>query len=143
MAYATQDDLVPLRMTVGDLAELTSETDTPDPLVVQAALDEASGRVDSYCGQRYKTPLQTSVLVKSMTLDIAIYILQTRRRDTKLTETVTQNFNFAMSMLRDVSTGKASLDTPANAAEPQSSSSGVTVTGKRQIFDECNLKGFC
>lgn len=142
MSYATQADIVPLRMTQEDLAELTSETDEADATVVSAALDEASSIVDSYCGQRYRTPLQASGLVKTITVDLAIYALGTRRREISPKETWAIKRDQAIALLKDVASGKASLDQPATAL-PQSSSADVTITSERQTFDDCNLRGFC
>ena len=144
MPYATQDDLVPLRITLADLTELTSDDDVsgPDAGVVASALTTASAIVDSYCAQRYQTPLQVSAIITNVTADIALYQLASRRRDTKPTETWTQNYTNAMLLLRDISAGKASLDQPATA-QPQGSSSDVTTPSYRQTFDDCNLKGFC
>lgn len=150
MAYATQDDLVPLRLTPKELVELTddSESDT-DPgagqvntKIVDGALTEASGRIESYCRLRYITPLQPSETVKGLCLDITVYLLFTRRRTTKPNETVNQNYQTAIQFLRDISTGKASLDQPATAALPQTPSTGVTVTQKPQSFSDCNLQGW-
>ena len=54
MAYATQSDLVPVRMTAKDLTELTDDdnTGTINTALVTAILEEASGRVESYCRGR-------------------------------------------------------------------------------------------
>jgi phage gp36-like protein len=144
MAYATQDDLVPMRITLGDLTELTADDDSegPDESVVNAALATASATVDSYCAQRYQTPLQASNVITNLTADLALYDLASRRRDTKPTETWTQRYQQAMALLKDISAGRASLDQPA-AAQPQGSSADVTVPRRRQTFDDCHLKGFC
>jgi phage gp36-like protein len=143
MPYITQDDLVPLRLTLADLAELTSETDDVDAGVVQAACVEASGIVDAYCGQRYKTPLQPTVLVKGIATDLALFILAKRRRNTKVSETWSQANDAALKLLRDVAADKASLDQPINVAEPQLSSASVTVSTKPLAFSDDNLQGFC
>ncbi len=148
MAYATQADIVPARMTLGDLAELTTDADDPNPaqtmgIVVGGALNDASALVDSYCGQRYQTPMQASGLVKQMVIDLAIYNMASNRRDTKPNETWTQRRDQAMSYLRDVSVGKASLDQPSTAAAPQTSSADVTTPTRRQTFDDDHLRGFC
>ena len=144
MPYATQDDLVPERISLADLTELTSDTDDdgPDPDVVNGSLATASALVDSYCGQRYQTPLHPSAVITEITADICIYRLASRRRDTKPSETWTQNYTNAMVFLKDISAGRATLDQPA-VAQPQGSSSDVTTSRHRQTFDDCHLKGFC
>src|SRR5579884_193909 len=136
MAYATQSDLVPLRMSQKDLIELTDDGNSGqvNTQIVAAALEEASGRVDSYCRGRYVTPLQQSDTVKSLTLDIAVYLLFSRRRETRISDTVQQRFEQAMAFLKDIATAKASLDQPANA-QPQTSLSGPEPSEK-----DCHLR---
>jgi len=146
MAYATQDDLVPLRLTQKDLVELTDDDDTGNVNadIVTAALTEASGRVESYCRGRYVTPLQPSESLKSLTLDIAIYLLFSRRRETRISDTIQQRYQDAIAFLKDISTGKASLDQPATSAVPQTSLAGPEISQKdgNLRFSDCQLKGF-
>jgi phage gp36-like protein len=146
MAYAIQADLVPLRMTVKDLTELTDDDNTGEinTAIVTAALEEASGRVESYCRNRYITPLQQSDDVKALTLDIAVYLLFSRRRETGIGETVQQRFDQAIAFLKDIAAAKASLDQPVTALQPQTSLGGATISERdRHLrFDERNLEGF-
>jgi phage gp36-like protein len=152
MPYAVQSDLVPLRMTQKDLTELTVDEPSGNPetdaattaSVTSAALEEASGRVDSYCRARYVTPLQQSDDVKALTLDIAQYLLFSRRRTTKISETVQQRFDQAIAFLKDISMAKASLDQPATAASPQTSMAGPQISEKdcHLKFSERNIEGF-
>lgn len=152
MAYATQADLVPLRMTQKDLTELTVDVPSGNSVtdaettasVTSMALAEASGRVDSYCRARYVTPLQQSEDVKSLTLDITQYLLFSRRRTTKITETVQQRFDQAIAFLKDISNAKASLDQPVTAQTPQGSMAGPEISRKDHhlIFREDNIEGF-
>ena len=95
MAYAVQSDLVPLRLTWAELVQLTCDdpTETVNAAIVTAALEEASGMVDSYCRHRYQTPLQVSDDVKGKTLDIALWLLFRRRRNAKNGEIIRQGFN--------------------------------------------------
>ena len=152
MAYAAQSDLIPLRMSQKDLTELTVDVPSGDPTtdaavtasVTSAALEEASGRVDSYCRARYVTPLQQSDDVKALTLDICVYLLFSRRRTTKITETVQQRFDQAIGFLKDISTAKASLDQPATAQIPQASAASPEISQKDRhlAFREENIEGF-
>jgi phage gp36-like protein len=151
VAYAIQADLVPLRMTQKDLTELTVDVPSGNPVtdaattasITSAALEEASGRVESYCRARYVTPLQQSDDVKSLTLDIAQYLLFSRRRTTKMSETVQQRFDQAIAFLKDISKAVASLDQPATAA-PQTSMAGPQISEKdRHLrFNDRNIEGF-
>lgn len=144
MAYATQDDLVPLRLTQKSLIELTDDDDTGtvNAAIVTAALEEASGRVESYCRQRYVTPLQQSDDLKSLTLDITIYLLFSRRRQTGVSETAQQRFDQAIAFLKDISRGQASLDQPVTAQLAQSGSGEAVVTRKPERFSDRNLDGY-
>jgi phage gp36-like protein len=144
MAYAQQSDLCPLRMTQAELTQLTDDDNSGeiDTDVVNAALEEASGRVDAYCRQRYVTPLQQSDSVTSLVLDIATYLLFSRRRSFKMAETVRQRYEDAIAFLKDVASGKASLDQPGTVQTPQTSSGGPQRANIRKIFGEKEIDGF-
>lgn len=152
MAYATQSDLVPLRMSQKDLTELTVDVPSGTPAtdaavtaqLVSQVLEEASGRVDSYCRARYVTPLQPSDDVTSLTLDVAVYLLFSRRRTTRLSDTVQERFNQAIAFLKDIAAAKASIDQPATQQTPQGSVAGpqISCRDSELVFRECNLKGF-
>lgn len=158
MAYAVQSDLVPLRMSQKDLNELCIDNIPGQPVidpasaqglaivasVTSAALEEASGRVDSYCRGRYVTPLQQSDDVKALALDIALYLLFSRRRTTRISETVQQRFDQAIAFLKDISAAKASLDQPATSTTPQASLAGPELACKnRELrFRDHKIEGF-
>jgi phage gp36-like protein len=139
-------------MSQKDLAELTVDVPSGNPVldaevtatVTAAALEESSGRVDSYCRARYVTPLQQSDDVTSLVLDITVYLLFSRRRESRIADTVQERFNQAISFLKDISSGKASLDQPATALTPQSSTAGPQISQKDRhlAFREENIRGF-
>jgi phage gp36-like protein len=151
MAYAAQSDLVPLRITAAEATQLTVDVPSGNPdtdaavtaQIVSAALEEASGMVDSYCRQRYATPLQPSDDVKGKTLDIAVFLLFSRRRQTKISETVSLRYNAAIQFLQAVSAGKAVLDQPVTAS-PQVSTGGPQPSDRdcHLRFRDCNIEGF-
>lgn len=141
MAYATQADLVPRRLANQELIELTNDaggTIVVDS-VVTGILTEASAKVDSYCGQRYTIPLQTSEQVKGLTLDIAVHLLFQRRR--RQPEEVVRAYDNAIAFLRDVAAGRASLDQPTGAT-PQAGSGDVKKTEVEEKFSDTNLQGY-
>ena len=145
MVYAAQSDIVPLRMTLRTLVQLTTDDRDavdPDPDVVSSALLEASARVDAYCGQRYALPLQVTQMVKATAVDIAIYLLYTRRKDLRPTEGPAIRYADALSLLKDISAGRASLDQPDAPLDTQAASAEVMVSDRRQRFDDCNLRGW-
>ncbi len=145
MPYAAQSDLVPLRLTEAELVQLTCDdnTATVNAATVSAALEEASGMVDSYCRGRYQTPLQTSDDVKAKTLDIALYLLFRRRRNAKNGEIIRQGYDDAIAFLKDVAASKASIDQPA-ADTPQSSLSGPEISRRDHHlrFKDRHLDGY-
>lgn len=143
MAYATNADLLQ-RVTPAELVQLTCDDDTKtlDQTKVDAAIAEASGKVEGYCRARYVTPLQTSQEVTAIVRDIAIYLLFSRRPQ-KMRDTVRQLYEDAISLLKDVSTGKASLDQPVGAAIPQSSTGGPVLPKRNGLrFTDRKLEGF-
>ena len=152
MAYAAQTDLVPLRLTAAELTQLTLDVPSGNPTtdaattaaVAAAALEEASGMVDSYCRSRYQTPLQPSDDVTAKTIDIALYILFRRRRNAKNGEIIRQGYDDAIAFLKDVASSKASLDQPATQQTPQSSLGGPTVSERDHHlkFSDRNIQGF-
>jgi len=81
--------------------------------------------------------------VKGKTLDIAVFLLFSRRRQTKISETVSQRYNAAIQFLQAVSAGKAVLDQPANAT-PQSALGSAQGSERDQClrFRDCNIQGF-
>jgi phage gp36-like protein len=144
VAYAIQTDLVPLRMTNTELIQLTDDDGAADAVnvdIVTAALEEASGKVDSYCRSRYATPLQQSDDVKGLTLDLAVYLLFSRRREMTVGESVRQRYEDAISFLKDVAAGKAQLDQPAGTT-PQTSVQGPTIGDRPHVFSHHNTEGF-
>ena len=152
MAYAAQSDLVPLRMTQAELTQLCLDVPSGNPAtdaatvasVASAALEEASGKVDSYCRARYQTPLQVGDDVKGLTLDIAVYLLFSRRRNAKMTETIRTRYEDAVSFLKDIAAARAALDQPASQATPQTSVSGPEISRRdwHLRFDDRDIEGF-
>lgn len=158
MAYATLADLVPLRLTQKDANELCIDSVPGQPPVIpgseqgnaivatitSAALEEASGKVNSYCRGRYQTPLQASDDVKGLTLDIAVWLLFSRRRQIKISEAVQSRYDAAIQFLRDIGASRVSLDQPA-AAQAQQTATGGPEISERDCdlrFRDCNIEGF-
>jgi phage gp36-like protein len=153
MAYAAQTDLVPLRITQTELTQLTVDVPSGNPAtdaavtasIASAVLEEASGTVDSYCRARYVTPLQPSDMVTARTLDIAVYLLFSRRRGgLQPTELVRQRYEDAIAFLKDVAACKASLDQPATQQTPQGSTAGPQISDRDHHlrFKDHHIEGF-
>ena len=149
MAYAAQSDLVPQRITAKEALQLTDDTNSGqiDAAIIANALSEASGTIDSFCRNRYVTPLQPSEMVTRLCLDIAAWTLFSRRRNVKMAETVDMRYQEAMKMLKAISAGTAQLDQPPGDP-PQLSCAGPVISNKRpeedrsQRFRDEELKGF-
>jgi len=83
MAYATKTDIVNERLNSEKLLELerhdTGEGDLDAR--TEAALADASARIDAYLGRRYALPISDEgalALVKGYALDLAVYYLYLR-----------------------------------------------------------------
>lgn len=145
MAYATQQDIIDRGVTEAELLQLVDDENSGNlaganpQLRVNAALDEASARIDSYCRQRYTVPLQSSAIVKATAVTIAIKELFARRR--RVPDDVKERYDEAIKFLMDVSKGNASLDQPTGATA-QTGSGGVKTTDVAEKFSDENLDGY-
>jgi phage gp36-like protein len=141
MPYAVQADLVPRRLTQNVLIQLTDDASSGEAnaQIVTDVLLEASATIDSYARLRYAIPLKQSDQVKGLCLDIAVYLLYSRRA--RMAETVQKRYDDAISFLKDIAVGKAALDQPA-AATPQTGGGGSLATSKEEKFSDDNLAGF-
>ena len=140
MAYITQAELLDF-LTLSELVQLTDDAGTGlvDSAKVTAALDAASAEIDAYAGVKYSTPLQTSVKVKQLARDVAIYHLEKRRRTVR--EDTAKAYELAIAFLKDVAAGRAQLDQPVGET-PQSGSQEVRTTETEGPFTDDNLENF-
>ena len=140
MAYATIADMEQ-RLDPVALGQLTKQvvSSAEYNAAINAELEQASAVVDSYAGARYTLPLETSVRVTQITVDITAYELEKNRATVR--ETDRQAYEDAMKFLRDLSAGRAVLDQPAGA-DPQTTSAAVKVTDKTRAFSDTNLEGY-
>jgi phage gp36-like protein len=142
MSYTTINDLRK-RLSEQKLIQLTDykQSGSTDTDVVTAALGSASGIIDSYAAGRYTLPLTASAQVKDIELTIAIYKLHEGRQ--LVPDQVRQSYEDAIAFLKDVSSGKASLD---QAATLQVSGMGEVVTRDHDTspygFDDTRLADF-
>jgi len=125
-----------------ELIELTDDLKTGevDAALVTDICAEASGVVDSYCRGKYVLPLTVSEQVKGLALDIAVALLFQRRR--RSNEDVNMVHDRAISFLKDVAAGRASLD---QSGKVQASEMDVVTkdhTTDPDVFDDLKLEGF-
>jgi phage gp36-like protein len=145
MAYATQADLLQ-RVTLQELIQLTDDSRPPvavNVTIVGNELDEGSAAVDSYCRKRYSVPLQASTDVIRIVRDIAVYQLYSRRPQQKMPDQISKRYDQAMAFLKDIASGKASLDQPEGVTVQQvSAGNAVTPARKDERFSDRNLEGY-
>ena len=117
MAYATQANLVD-RFGEDELIQIAGDGATPtegiDATKVARALADADGVIDSYIRGRYAAPIASP---PAEIVDAACNIARYRLHDNIATDDVRLRFTDAMAWLRDVSSGRASIDAPASASE--------------------------
>ncbi len=140
MPYATQNDLLN-QLSEAELVQLTDDAGAGavDTTKVDAALAAASATIDAYAGARYALPLQTAEKVKQLSIDLAIYELEKRRR--RLREATVAARDAALAFLRDLAAGRAVLDQPPGA-QPQTSEADVKKTSQPRVFSDDNLENF-
>ena len=116
MSYATSADLV-ARFSETEIAQLSDVEDreTINEDVVNAALTDASGEIDSYLGGRYAIPITGTIpaRIKAICLDIARF----RLYDDHPTETVRQRYEDAVSWLKLAGMGHVVLPIAAPASD--------------------------
>jgi phage gp36-like protein len=143
MAYIAQGDITPRRLTLQELVELTDDDKTGEVNgeVLTGILEDVDGRIDAYVRGRYATPLKLSDQVKTVAVDIAVFLLFQRRR--RIPEDVQKQYDDAIKFLERVQRGDATLDQPA----PNNQTTGQRVltvdrTAEPQTFSDEQLEGF-
>jgi len=136
MPYIAQDDLVPARLSEKELIELTDDDGAGEVNadVVTAAIDRAGATLDSYAGTIYALPLVVSEQIKGLALDLAVYYLFARRR--RVPEELQTIYDRAISFLRDVSTGKVSLDQPGKTQTSGTGAATKDHESSPDVFDD-------
>jgi len=134
MAYCTQDD-IELQLDETTLIELTDDAGEGDVAaeVVTRAVADADEEIDSYLALHYSLPFDsTPNLVRKLSVDLAICHLYARRDDT-MPETRAQRCKDARKLLEALGAGRAVLDVPDPAADPDGGV-GVTTSKSDRAF---------
>lgn len=117
--YATIDDILEA-MDEGELIALTDDAGTgvASVTVAERAISDAEAEVNGYAGARYPVPFADPVadLVRSITVTIAVYRLDTRRRAGDPERR--RKYEDAVAFLKGVARGEFSLGTPQPDATP-------------------------
>ncbi|MBZ5703243.1 MAG: DUF1320 domain-containing protein [Acidobacteriia bacterium] len=142
MAYATQADL-DNRLTHKRLVELTDFDGSGElnAARVTEALAVAGAEIDAYAAGRYLIPLAQSKQVNDLCLRIAIYRLYANRQRA-IPDTVSKDRDDAVALLKDVASGKASLDQPAATQTTEMNVVKRDHDTKPEVFDETKITGF-
>ena len=141
MPYATiaqlEDERI-ARASLEQAADATAGSADYDARV-NAALEWASAQIDSYAVGRYAVPLQPSVTVRGLAMDMAVYRLQMRH--SVIRDNDKAGYENALKFLRDLSAGKVSLDQPAGE-DAQTVTGGAVATEIPLVFSDDNLSDF-
>ncbi len=143
MPYCTLSDIEKL-IPQDTIIQLTDDEDTGS--VNQARVDEAIAQadsiIDSYCGTRYSVPFSTVPdIVKTLSVDIAIYNLYSRRVE-EIPETRDQRYRNAIRQLEGIARGTISIgEDPEPAVHSEGGSESNKTTNDR-IFTRDKLEGF-
>ena len=117
----------------GETPGTIDETELPQPIA------DASQEIDTWLGARYSIPLPRipEVLVR-LAADIAIYRMSSECAE--LTEERRTRYDDAISLLKSISRGDASLglDDP----DPAPSVEGAFVTQSGRVFSRDSLRGY-
>ena len=131
MAYCTKTDILE-QLEEDVLIQLTDDEDAGvvDEGKVTRAIADADAEIDSYCGTKYDVPFSTvPVMIRKMSVDIAIYNLYARRRGAP--EDRKERYDDAISFLKDISKGIASLGGDGPSADDDSGPEATTVKSDR------------
>lgn len=143
MAYAGKDDLVALHGldTIDRLADRDGNGSADDATIARA-LDDASALIDGYIAIRVALPLTpVPAVVKNLAIDIAIYRLAIDAG--LLAEDMRKRYEDAVSFLKDVARGIATVPQPKPAdapTTPAASPQSVLVDGPPRLFGRHALR---
>lgn len=140
MAYCVKADILK-QITEDQLIGLTDDADagSVDDAIVTEMIARADEIINGYCAQRYTVPFsETPGIVKTISIDIALYNLYSRRSHI-MTEERKNRFENAMKLLKDIEAGRVSLGVPAPTENPDRSGS---YEGNDRIFTRDDMEGF-
>lgn len=140
--YATKQNLID-RFGLAELVQRTDRTNIPqttvDDTVVDDALNDAEAKINTYLMTNYTLPLAEvpASLVKPA-CDIARFYLHGEAAD----DIVRKAFEDAVSWLKDVSRGTASLGVTLTGTVAATPSGGPQFVAPGRVFDQSTLKDF-
>ncbi|MCR9218931.1 MAG: DUF1320 domain-containing protein [Alphaproteobacteria bacterium] len=139
MSYATQQDLID-RFGEEELLALADRDGDGaiDAAVVDRALADAAGLIDSYIGARYRLPVDP---VPAQLVAAAAAIARWHLYADAPHERVSEAYRATLAWLKDVAAGRADLD--AAGVEPAADESGAPVfDGAPRVFSADSLRDY-
>ncbi len=138
--YCTKQGMID-RFGQDELIQLTDRSNPPadiiDDTVLNRAMDDADSVINGYLSARYTLPLAiVPTALARYAADIARFFLY----DDSATERVEKAYEKAISFLKDVSKGIASVGTDQVGEKPAESNQATIVSGGR-IFGRGNTRG--
>lgn len=138
MAYATVDDMIQMW---GEI-EVTRSSDrdgngVPDVGVVSKALDDEAATIDSYLGVKYDLPIDPVPGVLA-THNLAMALYRMSLDGGTLTKEKRVRYEDCLRWLRDVASGKASLD---GTDQPATKLGGVRFFSEPREYTRTKLGG--
>lgn len=140
--YIVQADLLS-RVSNAQLIQLTddAQSGSVDATKVTQSIDEAESEADGYLATRHSVPLSSPIpqLVKTLSVDIAIYKLYSRRQ--RVPESVQKAYDAAIKKLEGIAKGLITLGIDPPPAESSKATQGETI-GPDRVFDRDKLENF-
>lgn len=133
MTYATRQDLE-TRFGADEVAGLDTAADGS---TIQAALDDATARIDTMISSRYRLPLPS---VPKILTAIACDVARMRLYDESPPDVVTEAGRNALTTLRAIRDGKIQLVADGRPLPAIVSAAGGAST--RQVFTDKGFEGF-
>ena len=140
MTYATLDDLVE-RAGIAEIRQIADRDrdGTPDPAVVEAALQDADDAINGYVGARYDVPLASvPPQLRPWAVSIARYILHRNGAPNH----VAQDYKDAIAALKDVARGLIALPVAPGDTAPTAVTGQTMAAHPPQVFTPAKLAGW-
>jgi phage gp36-like protein len=134
--YATAQDLID-RYGEAEMLQVADRSYPPagavNTAIVNRAIADASGEIDSYLAAQYLTPVVITPLIVAIPAAIVsacCVIARYRLHDDHTTDRIQHDFDAALRWLRDVSTGRAIIP----ELVPPTESTGIAVRAPCPVF---------
>lgn len=142
--YHIQNDLVPARLPLDELVQLTQDERGSAEVatsVYEAARDDADSEIDGYLGERYAVPLdEVPALVRRISMTLTVCFLYSRRYPGQVPESVQAEGERTRKLLRNIADGQPSLG--IQPAPSNNTQRAARLASGSPIFSRKSLAGF-